>query len=188
MSQFEKKQEIIDVCLAAFMKKGLAHTSARNLCEVLRMNSGAVFYYFKTRDDIVIACAEEAKKRIEHDLFGIAIDDLENPEKLAKDLYERATAMQPLMKFFVSVCTTPKYDKAMRQSLDNLNVRYKNYAELIAKKLCAKPEDVAPYVYITINMMLSYMLFGETNFTAPQYDLVYGKLVGLLEKRENPNS
>ncbi len=184
MSQCERKQGIVDVCLATFMKKGLTHTSTRDLNEALRLSTGAIFYYFKTRDEIVIACAEEAKKRIEHDLFGIAMDDLDNPDKLATDLYERATAMQPLMKFFVSVCCTPKYEKAMRQSLDNLNVRYQSYVEQIAKKLCAKSEDVAPYVYITINMMLSYMLFGETNFTAPQYELVYGKLTGLLEKRD----
>ncbi len=182
--KYERKDEIIARCLSTFMKYGLVDTTSKNLCDALHMNSGAVFYYFKNKDEIIIACAEEAKKRIERDLFGVALDDLDNPESLAKDLYERATAMQPLMKFFVSVCTTPKYDEAMRRSLENLNLRYKNYVEQIAKKLCSKPEDVAPYVYITINMMLSYMLFGETNFTAPQYELVYGKLVAILEKNK----
>ncbi len=180
----ERKDEIVDRCLSTFMKHGLFDTTSKNLCDALNMNSGAVFYYFKSKNDIVIACAEEAKKRIERDLFGIAIDDLEEPEKLAKDLYERATVMQPLMKFFISVCTTPKYDKAMRQSLDNLNIRYQKYVEEIANKLCVSSKDVAPYVYITVNMMLSYMLFGETSFTAPQYELVYGKLVSILEKNK----
>ncbi len=180
-----RKQEIIHVCLETFMKNGLAHTSTRDLSVALNMNHGAVFYYFKTKDEIVIACAEEAKKRIERDLFGIAIDDLENPEKLSADLQERAVAMRPLMKFFVSVCATPEYEDAIHHSLNKLNIRYQNYVEQIAKKLSVNPEEVAPYVYITINMMLSYMLFGKTNFIAPQLDLVYNKLVGLLEKKNH---
>ncbi len=187
MGQFEKKKEIIDGCLATFMKNGLTHTSTKDLCDALNLNSGGVFYYFKTRDEIVIACAEEAKKRIEIDLFGIAINDIENPEKLAKDLHERAVEMRPLMKFFVSVCATPKYEESVHPLLDALGGRYKCYTEQFANKLGVTPEEIAPYVYIVINTMLSYMLFGKANFVAPQLTLVYNKLVGVLEKRSKQN-
>ncbi len=180
----ERKKEIIDVCLQTFMKNGLAHTSTKMLCKALNMHTGGIFYYFSTKDEIVIACAEEAKERIERDLFGIAINDLEQPEKLAKDLYERAVAMRPLMKFFVSVCSTSKYDQAIQPSLDKLSVRYKNYTEQFAEKLHSTPEAVAPYVYIVINTMLSFMLFGKTNFVAPQLELVYGVLTQILEKNK----
>ncbi len=185
MGSWDRKQEIVDKCLETFMKNGLAHTSTKDLCDALNLNSGGVFYWFDSKDDIVIACAEEAKKRIERDLFGIAMEDLENPEKLLNDLQERAIAMRPMMKFFVTVCSTPEYEEDIHHSLNKLNIRYKNYVEQIAKKLCARPEDVAPYVYITINMMLSYMLFGKTNFIAPQLELVYSKLTGLLENKNN---
>ncbi len=165
------------------MTKGLAQTSTKNLCDALNLNSGGVFYYFKTRDEIVIACAEEAKKRIETDLFGIAISDIDYPEKLAIDLHDRAVAMSPLMKFFVTVCSTPKYDEAVSPLLDKLGIRYKSYVDLFAEKLECTTDEVAPYVYIVINTMLSYMLFGKDNFVAPQLELVYGKLLSMLYKR-----
>ncbi len=180
----ERQQEVIDKSLETFMHRGLTETSTKDLCDALHLNSGGIFYYFKTRDEIVIACAEEAKKRIERDLFGIAINDLDTPEKLAKDLYERAVAMRPLMKFFVSVCATPKYEEAVRPLLDKLGDRYKFYVNQFAAKLDCTPEEVAPYVYIVINTMLSYMLFGKENFVAPQLELVYGKLVAILEKNK----
>ncbi len=185
MSPATRKQEIVNTCLDTFMKKGLAHTSTKDLCDALHLNSGGVFYYFKTRDDIVIACAEEAKKRIEVDLFGVAINDIEQPEKLAADLYGRATAMRPLMKFFVTVCATSKYEDAVQPMLDKLSIRYKHYIEQFSRRLECTPEEVAPYVYVVINTMLSYMLFGKANFVAPQLDLVYRKLVGMLEKKKD---
>ncbi len=79
-----RKQEVINVCLETFMKNGLAHTSTRELSAALELNNGGVFYYFKTKDEIVIACAEEAALRIENDLIGVALKDIENPEKLVR--------------------------------------------------------------------------------------------------------
>ncbi len=184
MGQYERKQEIIDGCLSTFMKKGLVHTTSKNLCDGVNLNSGGVFYYFKTRDEIVLACAEEAKRRIETDLFGIALDDLDKPEMLAHDLHERAVVMRPLMKFFVSVCASPRYEDAVNPMLDKLGLRYKYYVDQFATKLDCTPEEVAPYVYIVINTMLSYMLFGKENFVAPQLELIYDKLVAFLEKKK----
>ncbi len=180
----KRKEEIVNRCLSTFMKNGLVDTTTKNMCDDLHMNSGAVFYYFKGKDEIVVACAEEAKRRIEEDLFGIALDDLERPERLAKDLHDRAISMSPLMKFFVSVCTTPRYEKAVHPLLNNLGNQYKYYIDQFAEKLDCTPEEVAPYVYIVINTMLSYMLFGKENFVAPQLELVYDTLVSILEKNK----
>ncbi len=183
MGQYEKKQKIVDVCLATFMKRGLAHTTTKNLCDTLKMNSGGVFYYFKTKDEIVVACAEEASKRIERDLFSTIIEDIEHPEKVASTLRERAVLMRPLMEFYVSVCASPKYSDKMQPALDRMNVRYSYYIERIAEKLRTTPEEVAPYFYVVTNMVLSYMLFGKTSFTAPQHSIVYDKLAELIEKK-----
>ncbi len=180
----ERKKEIIDVCLQTFMKNGLAYTSTKTLSKALNMHTGGIFYYFPTKDEIVIACAMEAKRRIEKDLFGVAINDIDYPEKLEKDLYDRANAMRPLMKFFVSVCSISKYDEAMRSSLEELSKRYKKYTEQFADRLCCTPADVAPYVYIVINTMLSYMLFGKDNFSSPQLDIVRSALNEMLKKRD----
>ncbi len=92
--------------------------------------------------------------------------------------------MRPLMKFFVSVCASSKYEEALQPTLDQLTRRYNQYAEKFAEVLKCETEEVAPYVYIGINAMLGYMLFGQKRFTAPQLDLVYHALVGFLEKRD----
>ncbi len=183
MSTSRRKKEIVDICLKTFMEKGLS-TSTRTLCDALDLNSGGIFWYFKTKDDLVIACATEAAVRIERDLIGVALDDIERPERLAYDLHERALEMRPLMKFFVTVCATSKYEDALQPALDQLSARYKHYANEFAKRLCVEPQEVAPYVYIVINTMLSYMLFGRKSFAAPQLAMVYDALVEMLRVRD----
>ncbi len=188
MSSSDRKKEVVDVCLKTFMAKGLSHTSTKDLCDALNLNSGGVFWYFKTKDDIIIACAEEAAIRIENDLVGAALADIDDPEKLAKDLHDRSVKMRPLMKFFVSVCSSSKYEEAIQPALDNLSQRYKHYTRKFAEKLCCSEEEIAPYVYTVINTMLSYMLFGKKSFTAPQLTMAYDALVEFLKKRDSGKS
>ncbi len=180
----ERKKEIIDVCLKILMENGLAETGIRDFTKALKMHPSNIFYYFETKDEIVSACIAEAKTRIERDLFGIALQDLDYPEKLAKDLYDRANAQRDLMKFFVSACSLPQYEKAVQPALDKLSNTYKSYIDQFAIKLCTTPEVVAPYVYIVINTMLSYMLFAKDKFVAPQLELVYIALKEMLKKRD----
>ncbi len=177
-----RRKHIIDVCLKTFMAQGVSNTPTKDLCKALDMQTGGIFYYFSTKDEIVIECAEEAKERIERDLFEVALNDIYNPDKLIDDLYVRANEMRPLMNFFISVSTNKKYNEATKDILNRLNIRYDYYVQQLAEKLESKPDDVAPYIYTVINTMLSYMLFGEEKFVAPQLKLVKKALTNILNK------
>ncbi len=183
----ERKQEIINTCLETFVNEGLIDISMRDLGQKLGMDAAGIYYYFKGRDELVVSCAEEAAVRIETDLIGTALQDVEQPDKLARDLHDRAIEMRPLMNFFISVCTSTRYRESMLPALERLSVRYQHYTVDFAEKLCCKPEEIAPYVYIVINTMLSYMIFGQSSFAAPQLGMAYDALNGFLEKRNNRN-
>ncbi len=185
MEPSNRKKEIVDVCLQTFMKNGLTHTSTRDLCAALNLNSGGVFYYFKTKDEIVEACAEEASLRIERDLMEAALNDIENPTKMMTDLRDRADAMRPLMKFFVSVSTCAKYTDMLTPLLERLTTRYDYYCLTFASVLDCSVEEISPYVYTGINALLSYMLFSEKKFSAPQLRLIHNALTAFLNRRDN---
>ncbi len=184
MSPNERRQEVIDVCLKTFVANGLSHTSTKNLCDALNLNSGGVFWYFKTKEDIVIACAEEATVRIENELFGTALANIENPDALVKALDEKAVSMRPLMQFFISVCVSQKYSGKLKEVRYRQGDRYRFYIQKIADKLGCNYDDVAPLVYIVSNTMFSYMIFDPDNFSAPQLRTVYESLVKFLADRD----
>ncbi len=183
-----RKQEVINVCLETFMKKGLAHTSTRDFCKALNLNTGGVFYYFESKDDIVIACAKEAVQRTERELMEVALKSIEHPKQLMEEICACAETLRPLMQFFVSVCASAKYEAALQPILDGLAKRYEWYAERFAQVLQCEPEEIAPYVHIGMDSMISYMLFGQNSVVVHPLTLVYHALEAFLEKRDQKDN
>ncbi len=168
----DRKKEVINICLDHFIDKGLSETSTRSLSRALQLQNAGLYYYFATKDEAVIACAEEAARRLEETLIAPAIREMKNPDLMMKRLQSRADEMAPTMKFLVSVCSMKQYTKDMRPVLDRLTDRYEHYSESIAKKLNCAKEDVEPYVYMTITAVSNYMVFGEDRYIAPQMKTV----------------
>ena len=70
MENAQRKREILDVCLATFIRRGLYETSVRDLSRALALQSGGIYYWFKDKDDVVVTCAEEAALRLEEHLIA----------------------------------------------------------------------------------------------------------------------
>ena len=60
----ERRKEIIGVCLDCFVEKGLTATTTKDLCAAAKLQNGGIYYYFSTKEEIVLSCAEEAIDRI----------------------------------------------------------------------------------------------------------------------------
>ncbi len=180
----DRKRDVVEICLETFMKKGLSETSVRDLSSALNLQSGGLYTYFDGKDHAVIACAEEAAVRIENNLIIMAFKDLEYPELMINNLFERSRQIRPLMQFFVSVCALPKYEAAMHPVLSKLSQRYKHYIEKVSEILMCDTEEVAPYFYMTINTMLNFALFGKESFSAPQMEMTRCALEQFLERRK----
>ncbi len=180
----DRKKEVVDTLLRTFISQGLSETSVRDLSASLNLQCGGLYTYFAGKDQAVIACAEEAALRVEENLVGLALKDLDHPEQMIRHLFERSKEMQPLMRFLVSVCALPKYEQAMKPALARLSERYRHYVIQTAERLHRDPEEIAPYVYITINTMLSYMLFGSEDFTAPQMVMIRKVLEQFIADRD----
>lgn len=55
----DRKKEVINVCLDHFIANGL-EISTRSLSEALKLQNTGLYYYFESKDEAVILCAEEA--------------------------------------------------------------------------------------------------------------------------------
>lgn len=168
----ERKKLIVNACLTQFLANGLYKTTTRELSRSINLQSGGIYYYFKTKSDIVVACAEEASLRLENHLILPALRDIKDPPTLVKNLYQRCDGLAPAMRFLAQVCSVSEYREAMADSLGRLTRRYKLYAEMFAKSLQCSVEEVEPYVYMCITAMTSYMIFGERLYVDPQMELV----------------
>ena len=75
----ERRREIIAVCLDCFVEKGLTITTTKDLCTAAKLQNGGIYYYFSTKEEIVLACAEAAIERIEKGAFGIPVPPANAP-------------------------------------------------------------------------------------------------------------
>ena len=105
----QKRKEIIGVCLDCFVERGLTVTTTKDLCMAANLQNGGIYYYFSTKEEIVLACAEEAINRIEKSAFDIVIEDISDIRSMLDRLGTLADKMSPTMRFLVSVCVSHEY-------------------------------------------------------------------------------
>lgn len=179
MEKTDRKQEVLGICLDTFIRNGLYETSVRDLSKALNLQTGAIYWWFEDKDDVV-ACAEEAAIRLENTLITPALKDMRYPDRLMELLRVRADEMRPTMKFFASVCTCTKYEERLQPVLDRLAERYEKYAQCFSDALNCDIDEVAPYVYFAITTVTDYMIFGEAAYINPQIELIKKALKGFL--------
>jgi len=63
-SESSKAMEILQAAARLFREKGYTATSVRDIAQAVRMQSGSIFYYFKTKEDILLAVMRESLRLI----------------------------------------------------------------------------------------------------------------------------
>lgn len=180
----EKKKDVINCCLDCFIDNGLTKTTTKDLSTALNLQNGGVYYYFNTKTEIVISCAEEAINRLENRVFNLAFEKIADIGNMIKVLEELADELSPIMKFLVSVCVSKEYGDKIKPALIKLADRYLVYSEKFAKALNCKLEDVKPLVYLSILAINNYMIFSEKALFEPQIELVKTALLKLKNGEE----
>ena len=178
----EKRKELIGICLDCFVKNGLTATTTKELCSAANLQNGGIYYYFSTKEEIVLACAEEAINRIEKSAFNIAVNDINDIGSMMDRLGNLADAMSPVMRFLVSVCVSHEYEERIKPSLVRLAARYSYYTEKIAAILGCTKEEAEPFILLSILAINNYMIFAERALFDPQIESVKKALFRLARK------
>lgn len=182
-----RKKEVINICLNCFIENGLYEITTRSLSKALKLQDAGLYYYFTSKDEVVIQCAEVAARKIENELIAPTIHNLTDPDNMMKRLRLRADKMAPTMRFIAEVDASKRYHEAMKPANDGMMRRYKYYVEKIAKQFGCPVKEIEPYVYITIAAVINYMIFGEVMFAMPQIEVVKDKIYQILQNNKHGN-
>lgn len=184
----EKRKEIIGVCLDSFVEKWLTVTTTKDLCTAANLQNGGIYYYFSTKEEIVLACAEEAINRIEKNAFDIALKDISDIRNMMDRLGALADKMSPTMRFLVSVCVSHEYEEQIKPSLVRLASRYPYYTDKIAEILGCTKDEVEPFIHLSILAINNYMIFAERALFDPQIESVKKELMRLAERKRKKST
>lgn len=179
----ERTKEIIGVCLDCFVEKGLTVTTTTDLCNANNLQNGGIYYYFDTKEEMVLACVEEAISRIEQGAFSIAFEDIKDIANMMDHLGTLADELSPVMRFLVSVCVSQEYGNKVKPYLVQLAGRYPYYTKKIAEILGCTAAEVEPYVHLSILALNNYMIFNERALFLPQIEAAKKGLMQLAKRK-----
>lgn len=179
----ERTKDIIGICLDCFVEKGLTVTTTTDLCNANNLQNGGIYYYFDTKEEMVLACAEEAISRIEQRAFSIALENIKDVANMMNHLGTLADELSPVMRFLVSVCVSQEYGEKVKPYLVQVAGRYPYYTERIAEILGCTKEEVEPYVHLSILALNNYMIFNERALFLPQIEAAKKGLMQLAERK-----
>lgn len=180
----ERTKKLIEICLDCFIEKGLTVTTTTDLCNANSLQNGGIYYYFDTKEEMVLACVEEAIARIEQRAFGIVLEDRRDVANMMEHLGALADEMSPTMRFLVSVCVSREYGEKAKPYLIKLAERYPYYTDRIAEILDCAKEEVEPYVHLSILAINNYMIFNERALFLPQIEAAKKGLMQLAIRKE----
>ncbi|WOC13299.1 TetR/AcrR family transcriptional regulator [Gordonia sp. MP11Mi] len=101
-----RRQQIIDAARALFATRGFARTSMSDLVEDSGMSTGAIYRYFKSKDEIVAAICDQSTESLPNELTPESIDGFlqhirtlareDNHARLVAQIYAEAAVSDPL--------------------------------------------------------------------------------------------
>lgn len=181
--KIKKRRELLGLCLDCLIEKGLTAVTTKELCSAAQLQNGGIYYYFTSKDEIVLACAEEAINRIEQAALDVVFEDLNDIRHMMEHLGSMADKMSPTMRFLVSVCVSQEYGEKVKPSLVRLAARYPYYTRRIARLLDCDESEVEPFVHLSILAINNYMIFAERALFDPQIEAAKDGLLALAERK-----
>ncbi len=74
-----RRKQIIDAAYRCFAEKGFQKATMRDICKEANLSVGAVYNYFRSKDDIIAASVEEDQRQIAEMISSAAEADPEDP-------------------------------------------------------------------------------------------------------------
>ena len=183
--KIKKRRELLGLCLDCLIEKGLTAVTTKELCSAVQLQNGGIDDYFTSKDEIVLACAEEAINRIEQAALDVVFEDLNDIRHMMEHLGSMADKMSPTMRFLVSVCVSQEYGEKVKPSLVRLAARYPYYTRRIARLLGCSESEVEPFVHLSILAINNYMIFAERALFDPQIEAAKNGLLALARRKQD---
>lgn len=148
----QMKRRIMDNAMAEFAKQGYGASSVNTICAAQNISKGIIYHYFKTKDDLYLACVEECFKLLtEHMKENISAGQnpvekqLQDYFEIRMDFFQKHPVYQPI--FCEAVISLPVHLKAeiqmRKQVFDTLNVSIlEEILELLPLRPDIKKEEV----------------------------------------------
>lgn len=181
--QAEKRNKIVNIAYRLFIKKGLEKTSIRDIANLADVNVNTLYYYFRTKAEIVICCVEYGLEKISQDIFETINFGGENQSRDLKSLLNYSLKYKDELCWCYQVITSPNYNWLVKDILIKVRKGYCTYIDEMANKICCDKKRFMQLAMIAIQIIKDFMITEDENcFT--QIELINERLQALMSNNK----
>ncbi len=168
-----KNNFIIEKSYECFVKNGIEHTTTRDFCDAANVNANTLYYYFESKNQILIECVNYGYKQLENELFGA----LKEFDKSSFDIFPRLTQIgldyAPQMRFLHQAVSSPTYEEHREAQFKKVNDFYDRLGQELAERFECPYELIKSYIHEIMTLLSYYSLWGSRDMAAIQFNRIF---------------
>ena len=168
-----KKNHIIEKCYECFVKNGIENTTTRDFCAAANVNANTLYYYFDSKNQILIECVNFGFMQLESAYF----EALKEFDKSSFDVFPRLLNIgldyAPQMRFLHQAVSSPAYEEHRADQFKKVNAIYDRLGESLAERFECPYEIISGYIYEIMTLMSYYSLWGSRDMAAIQFNRIF---------------
>lgn len=168
-----KKDYIIEKSYDCFVLNGIENTTTRDFCAAADVNANTLYYYFNSKNDILIACVNYGYRQLEGALF----DALKEFDASSFDIFPRLTKIgldfAPKMRFLHQAVSSPAYEEYREDQFKKVNAFYDRLGKELAERFECPHEIIKDYIYEIMTLLSYFSLWGSRDMAAIQFNRIF---------------
>jgi len=168
-----KKDYIIEKCYDCFVKNGIENTTTRDFCASADVNANTLYYYFNSKNNILIECVNYGYRQLESALF----DALKEFDASSFDIFPKLTKIgldyAPQMRFLHQAVSSPAYEEYREDQFKKVNAFYDRLGKELAERFECPYELIKDYIYEIMTLLSYFSLWGSRDMAAIQFNRIF---------------
>ena len=146
----DKHAEIFSAALKLFQEKGYHGASMQDLADAVGMQKASLYYYFKSKEDLLVLVCERATSAFTQELTAIVASDSNATEKLRRVIEDYLIALCEQLDLFTVFLHEQKFLGDAQKK--RLRTEGKRHAELLAAIL---KQGIASGEFRSVNITIT---------------------------------
>ena len=176
------EKDFLEPAFKYFVANGLENNSVRDLCKVMGISYGSLYYWFEGKDDFYISIMQYGIDKVAKNLFAVAFELLSEPERFFNAFLDEVDKYIPEMRVVFQATSSPEYGNVIRRRAEGFKETYAKYIEELSSITGLDEEIVAPLIYMLISIMVDYILCEDRPSSQMQLDFISNIVTQKMKK------
>ena len=168
--------EILEASFRYLTEYGLENTSMRDLVQETGTSLGSIYYWFESKDDLIINSIKYGLSKSSMRIFRHAFEAIGDLDSFLENILDIMKEEQKALRIVFQAATSPVYGDIIRKNAQPLNASYDECIDIMARNMNVSYEEVKPIVYLFVATILDYVVWDDLEFSKSQLEYIYNIL------------